>query len=79
MRTFSLLLALALPPATHAFGVIDASDGPEFASERGHVRQVRRPSCASERGQFAVLRALDDAQLMAELTRRNLNRAPRCS
>ena len=27
---------------------------------------------------FAVLRALDDSQLMAEVARRNLNRAARC-
>ena len=58
VRTFSLLLALALP-ATHALGGIPPND--------------------DMFDKFAVLRALDDSQLMAEVARRNLNRAPRCS
>ena len=69
VRTFSLLLALALP-ATHALGGIPPNDDmfDKFAVLRAPPNEDK----------FAVLRALDDAQLMAEIARRNLNRAARC-
>ena len=68
-RTFSLLLALALP-ATHALGSSPPNDDmfDKFAVLRAPPNEDK----------FAVLRALDDAQLMAEVSRRNLNRAARC-
>ena len=68
VRTFSLLLALALP-ATNALGSSPPNDDmfDKFA--------VRAPP---NEDKFAVLRALDDAQLMAEVARRSLNRAARC-
>ena len=68
-RTFSLLLALALP-ATRALGVSPNDDMfDKFAVLRAPPNENK----------FAVLRALDDTQLMAEVARRNLNARPRCS
>ena len=68
-RTFSLLLALALP-ATRALGVSPNDDMfDKFAVLRAPPNENK----------FAVLRALDDTQLMAEVAQRNLNARPRCS
>ena len=69
MARTCLLLALALP-ATYALGSSPNDDMfDKFAVLRAPPNEDK----------FAVLRTLDTAQLMAEVARRNLNRAPRCS
>ena len=67
MYVRAALLALALGHASAATNDEEANYD-KFAVLRAPPNEDK----------FAVLRALDDSQLMAEVARRNLNRAARC-